>query len=195
MYPFEFQKLFNIFIFFVFCFFITQKTFAEDFIFERDAQYKKTGEDKFTELKANAPLSLKAGESALVTSKNAIPLLVFSASSSDSQVKVSNVDQKNLVYSYLQDELEQSTNKIIDTLRQADQYIAKRDYKLALSLLNQEISKHNTISALYFLRGTTNYLLKNTTEAINDLEKGLARDPKNMAATKLLEQLKGGKTR
>jgi len=195
MYQVEFYKLSSLFMFCIFSFLLTQKTFAEEFIFERDSQYKKTGEDKFTELKANTPLVLKSGESAMIVAKNAIPLLIFSAASSNSQVKVANIDQKNLVYSYVQDELESSTNEIIDVLRKADQYVAKRDYKLALSLLNQEISKHSTISALYFLRGTTNYLLKNNVEAIADLEKGLSIDSSNAAATKLVQQLKGGNSR
>lgn len=163
---------------------------AFDIQFDVKSQYQKNNQSQFQDLEANTVLSLSDQESALVTTSNSLPILIYGVSSQNSKMEINQNTLKALTLNSLKIETEAQVNQTISTIRKAEFLIQKRNYAQALDELNQGVNQNKNISELYFLRGTVQYLLKNNELAKVDLQKGLEISPNHETARKLLNQLK-----
>jgi tetratricopeptide (TPR) repeat protein len=166
--------------------------FSEEITFESDVIYKLEGRTGFEQLKGSSPLKLRAGESALVSTSQGLSLLVYSPKNEKAQIKVSDADLNQLTRDQLRPALEKATNEIIEGLRKAESSIQRRDYDQALQISSALKTKYPSVSSILFTNATANYLTNNKAAAIEDLQKGLALDPNDAPATKLLKKLKEG---
>lgn len=166
--------------------------YAGKITFESDVKVKKTEQSNFEDLKAGDSFTLNSGDQVFAITKQGLPLLIFSPSSKNSNLVVQSVSLNAAMTEQLQPTLNKATNEVIDGLRKAESFMQKRDYTQATTVTNQLKQKYGNISSVLFLSGTLNFLMNNKSTAIEDLQKGLAIDPSNEAAKKLLSQLKGG---
>jgi hypothetical protein len=164
--------------------------YAEEITFDSNIKYKKNEATEFIELKAQQNLSLKAGDRALIHTPDGIPFLIFSARNSDSKMNISKSQISLAALEQVTPFLEKTTSDIIDGVRKVDNLISKRNYSLALTTITALKEKYKGLSTILFLSGTTNYLNNNKQAALKDLESGLAINPENSSAKKLLEKIK-----
>lgn len=163
---------------------------AEEITFDTNVKYKKNDSVDFTELKAQQPLVLQAGDKALVNTGEGIPFLVFSAQNSSSKINIPHSQISMVALEQAAPFLEKATSDIIEGVRKVDGLIAKRDYNTALTTVSGLKEKYKGQSTILFLSGTVNYLNNNKQAAIKDLEGGLAINSDNSSAKKLLEKIK-----
>ncbi len=168
----------------------TQRTLAEDIFFESEVRVKRENQNSFEALKPNSPLKLKAGESALVSTAQGFPMLIYAPSSPSAQIKVADVNLEVFAQDSLRPQLEKSTRDVVNTLRKVDAFIERREYDQALAILAPVRAKYPNISQVLFASATVNYLTNNRALAVDDLQKGLELDPEDAAAKKLLARLK-----
>lgn len=169
-----------------------QFLFAADVTFESDVRIKKEDQSAFQPLKGGTPLRLETGESALVSTSQGLPMLIYSIKDKRSKIQIDDANLNVLAQDQLRPALEKATNEIISGLQKVEAAIQRRDYDQALALVTPLKAKYPNIAAVQFASGSANYLTNRKSDAINDLEKGLANDPDNAAAKKLLAKLKGG---
>jgi hypothetical protein len=163
---------------------------AEEITFDTNVKYKKNEATEFVELKAQQPLFLKAGDKAFVNTNDGIPFIVFSSQNSSSKINIPNSQISLVALEQTTPFLEKTTSDIIEGVRKVDNLISKRDYALALTTVTVLKEKYKGLSTVLFLSGTANYLNNNKQAAIKDLEGGLAINPENSSAKKLLEKIK-----
>ena len=163
---------------------------AEEITFDTNIKYKKNDSVEFVELKAQQPLILEAGDKALVNTIEGIPFLVFSAQNSSSKINIPHSQISLMALEQAAPFLEKTTSDIIEGVRKVDNLIGKRDYGTALTAVTVLKEKYKGQSTILFLSGTANYLSNNKQAAIKDLEGGLAINPDNSSAKKLLEKIK-----
>jgi hypothetical protein len=166
---------------------------SEEITFDSEVHYKKEMQNAFSDLKKGEVLQLKTGETALVSTAQGMPLLVYSAQNKNSQVHVNDENLNSLLQEQLQPALEKATAEIIEGIRRTEGLLQKRDYVQALAVISPIKEKYHTISTVLFLSATAHYLSNNKGPAMEDLQKGLQLDPNNEPAKKLLEKLKGAK--
>lgn len=160
--------------------------------FESTVQVKKADQVSFETVASGTNIDINPGDQLLVVSKQGLPLLVFAPSSKDSSIVIQDGAVNTALQEQLQPSIEKSTNEIIEGLRRAETLIQKRDFNQASVVTSSLKEKYKNISSVLFLSGTLNYLMNNKSAAVEDLQKGLALDPNNESAKKLLAQLKGG---
>ncbi|MES2767503.1 MAG: hypothetical protein V4596_00035 [Bdellovibrionota bacterium] len=165
---------------------------AEQISFETDVQYKKNDQQNFEMLKAGQKIEIQKGENVFIISKKNIPMLVFSAHSSDSQITISEASMSTGVIELINSHVEKSTDEIIENLRRAEVFIQKRDYNQASQTISILKQKYKNNSSILFMSASINYLKNDKQSAINDLQEGLVINPTNENAKKLLSKLKGG---
>lgn len=142
------------------------------------------------DLKAQQPLAIEAGESVFVSTPDGLPFVILSASHSQSKINIPSSQISLLSVEQASPHLEKMSNEVIDGLRRVDGMISKRDYSAALTKVTALKEKYKSLSSVLFLSGTVNYLSNNKSAAAKDLEKGLAINPENSSAKKLLEKIK-----
>jgi hypothetical protein len=165
---------------------------SADLIFESDVQFKKNTQNSFENLKAGEGMSLEAGDNVFVMTKKNLPMLIMAPARDKAKIVIPDTNMSAALQEQLQPTLQKATSEIIDGLRKAESLIQKKDFSQASSILLSLKSKYKDISSLLFMSGTLAYLMNNKSSAVDDLQKGLALDPTNESAKKLLTQLKGG---
>lgn len=163
---------------------------AEEITFDSNVKYKKNDSTETVELKAQQPLALQAGEKVFVNTSEGIPLIIFSASYSNTKINIPNTQLSMMALEQSIPYFEKTTNDILEGLRRVDSLISKRDYTQAVIKITALKEKYKGLSSVLFLSGTANYLSNNKTAAIKDLESGLLISPDNSSAKKLLEKIK-----
>ena len=163
---------------------------AGDISFESEVRFKRENKQAFETLKVGEVLKLKSGESALVSTAQGFPMLIYSPSGEGSQVKVADVNLEVFAQDALRPQLEKSTREVVNILRKVDTYIDRREYDQALATLAPLRAKYPNISSVLFASATVNYLTNHRATAVEDLQKGLELDPDDAAAKKLLARLK-----
>lgn len=163
---------------------------AEEITFDANIKYKKNDATEFTELKAQQPLVLQSGDKALINTNEGIPFLIFSSQNSNTKINIPHSQISLVALEQTMPFLEKTTSDIIEAVRKVDSLISKRDYALALTTITVLKEKYKGLSTILFLSGTANYLNNNKQAAIKDLEGGLAINPDNSSAKKLLEKIK-----
>lgn len=176
---------------FIFSLILLQFAKAQTVYFDSDVQIKKNQEDKFTDLKSGQTIKLSPGDFLLAQTKDNLPVLVLAAKSDKANVKITNADISQNYLKKLNSQVNDQVSEIIDALRKSESLMQKREYMQALTILNPVREKYQQNAELLFLSGTLNYLLNNNKIAQDELEKGLEINPKNSAAQKLLENIKG----
>ncbi len=166
--------------------------FATTVVFESDVRVKREGQSSFEVQKKDSPLSLKNGDSALVSTSQGLPLLIVTPKDEKSQIRVSDSDLSTVTRDQLQPALQAATSEIVDGLRKAEALIQRRDYEQALQTTSGLKAKYPRLSSILFTDATANYLSNNKAAAIESLERGLELEPSNASATKLLKKLKEG---
>ena len=164
---------------------------AEELTFATNVRYKRPDENSFIELKSGEKLSLKQGDSLLITTSEGLPMLIYSTKSASSQIHIPNADLQSIMQEQLKSALEKSTQEIVEGLRRTEALIQKRDYAQALSTISPLKEKYKTISSVLFMSGTVHYLMNNKDLAIEELQQGLLLDPENIPAKNLLQKLGG----
>lgn len=167
-------------------------SFAENLTFETDVQYKKNNQQNFETLKSGQKLDLEKGENAFIISKKNIPMLVFSAKSSDATITIPEASMSAGVIELVNSHIEKSTDEIIEGIRKAESFIQKRDYTQASQIVGFLKQKYKNNSSILFMSASIHYLKNDKQNAINDLQEGLEINPTNENAKKLLSKLKGG---
>lgn len=165
---------------------------AADLIFESDVQIKKNDQNSFESIKAGEGIPLEPGDNIFVMTKKSLPLLVVAPMKDNAKVVIPDSNMSTALQEQLQPTLQKATSEIVDGLRKAETLIQKKDFPQASAILLSLKSKYKDISSLLFMSGTLAYLMNNKSSAVEDLQKGLALDPTNESAKKLLTQLKGG---
>lgn len=165
---------------------------AADLIFESDVQIKKNDQNSFENLKAGQGFALEPGDNVFVMTPKNLPLLIVAPMKDNAKVVIPDTNMSAALQEQLQPTLQKATSEIIDGLRKAENLIQKKDFPQASAILLSLKSKYKDISSLLFMSGTLAYLMNNKSSAVDDLQKGLALDPTNESAKKLLTQLKGG---
>jgi Flp pilus assembly protein TadD len=166
---------------------------SEEITFDSEVHYKKEMQSAFSDLKKGDVLQLKTGETALVSTAQGMPLLVYSAQNKNSQVHVDDENLNSLLQEQLQPALEKATGEIISGIRRTEGLLQKRDYVQALAVISPIKEKYPAISSVLFLSATVHYLSNNKGPAMEELQKGLQLDPNNEPAKKLLDKLKDAK--
>lgn len=166
--------------------------FAQSISFDSDIRYKKLEDSNFVELKADQKLKLKKGENALILAKFSIPILVYSPMDESSVLKFNQANFQELMQEQMQESLNTATNELIEGIRKTEALLQKRDFPQALTTISELKNKYPKVSEVLFLSGTVQYLSNNKTAATDDLTAGLALDPKNSSAQKLLKKMAGG---
>lgn len=164
---------------------------AQTIYFDGDIQYKKNQDTKFTELKSGQSIKISSGDYLLAETTDNLPVLVIAAKSDKANIRITNADINQGYIKKLTDQVNTSVNEIIENLRKSEALMQKREYVQAINILNPIREKYSKNSEVLFLSGTLNYLLNNSKIAQEELEKGLALDPKNTSAQKLIENIKG----
>lgn len=165
---------------------------AVTFSVDSTTKIKKINSPEET-LSAGNSFEIKKNESVLVMPEESLPVLIVSPGNDQSILALSSIDLKSLTDNYFAKTLNQQTNEIISGLRKAEVAMGQRDYVLANSVLVPLKQKYPFVASLYFMIASIDYLLKNKTSAIDNLQKGLALDPQDLQAKKLLTDLTGGK--
>ena len=181
-------KYFSTFLIFAYC----TNSFAETLTFETDVEYKKNNQQNFTSLKSGQKIELEKGENAFIISKKNIPMLIFSAKSSDAMITIPEASMSAGVIELVNSHVEKSTDEIIEGIRKAESFLQKRDYNQASQILTFLKQKYKNNSSILFMSASIHYLKNDKQSAINDLQEGLVINPTNENAKKLLSKLKGG---
>lgn len=174
---------------FVLCAF-TFSALAGEISFESEVRIKRENQSGFETLKVGETLKLKSGESALVSTAQGFPMLIYSPATPGAQVKVADVNLEVFAQDALRPQLEKSTREVVNVLRKVDTFVDRREYDQALATLAPLRAKYPNISSVLFASATVNYLTNHRQTAIDDLTKGLELDPDDAAAKKLLARLK-----
>lgn len=170
----------------------TMEAKSADLVFESDVQIKKNDQTSFESLKAGQGFVLEPGDNVFVMTPKNLPLLIVAPLKDNAKVVVPDTNMSAALQEQLQPTLQKATSEIVDGLRKAETLIQKKDFSQASAILLSLKSKYKDISSLLFMSGTLAYLMNNKSSAVEDLQKGLALDPSNESAKKLLSQLKGG---
>lgn len=181
-------KIFLIFLIFA----STPYVMAEQISFETDINYKKNDQSDFTPLKGGEKIDLKRGESVFIISQKNIPLLIVSANNSDAKLVVPDTSLNAGVMEMILPQIEKSTEEIVESLRNVEALIQKRDYSQASQIVSLLRQKYKKNSSVLFISASIRYLQNDRTNAINDLQEGLQINPTNENAKKFLSKLKGG---
>ncbi len=163
---------------------------AAEVVFESNIKYKKNEATEFAELKTQEPLVMENGDRVFVSMNEGIPLLILSASQTNSKITIPNSQLSMVALEQTRPYLEKTTNEIIEGLRRVEYLISRRDYTQAVNRITALKEKHKGLSSVLFLSGTANYLANNKSVAIKDLENGLIINPEDSSAKKLLEKIK-----
>lgn len=169
---------------------IASSVHAEEITFESDVKVKREGESSFATLKTGEHLKLKTGESALVTTSQGFPMLIYSPKSSSAEIHVADVNLEVFAQDQLRPQLDKATKEIVAAIHKTDTLLQRREYDQALAAITPVRAKYPSISSVLFASGTANYLTNHKQSAIDDLQKGLELDPDDAAAKKLLQRLK-----
>src|ERR1700733_16096373 len=86
---------------------------AEEFTFDSDVHYKKEMQGVFQDLKKGETLQLKSGETALVSTSQGLPILIYSAQNKNSQVHIDDSNLNTIIQEQLQPALEKSTAEVV----------------------------------------------------------------------------------
>lgn len=170
----------------------TMEAKSADLVFESDVQIKKNDQTSFESLKAGQGFILEPGDNVFVMTPKNLPLLIVAPLKDNAKIVVPDTNISAALQEQLQPTLQKATSEIVDGLRKAETLIQKKDFPQASAILLSLKSKYKDISSLLFMSGTLAYLMNNKSSAVEDLQKGLALDPSNESAKKLLSQLKGG---
>lgn len=163
---------------------------AQTLSFDTDIEYKKNQDTVFTELKLGQTIKLVPGDFVFAETKDNLPILILAAKSDKTSIKVTNADIRRYFLKKLSEQVNADVSEIIEVIRKSEILMQKREYTQAINILNPAREKFPNNSEVLFLSGTLNYLLNNKNLAKDELEKGLAINPKNTAAQKLLESIK-----
>jgi tetratricopeptide (TPR) repeat protein len=144
-----------------------------------------------TTLQPGEHLELEPGETALAIPLNGIPVMILYPQSHTTKIQLSSVDFKSYSEKTLSQMINQQSNEILTGIRKAETAISQRNYTQAASLLSPLRQKFPNISSILFISASVEFLLKNKSSAIEYLQKGLAIDPNDSAANKLLAELQG----
>jgi len=180
------------YLYLIFIFLNCLQALAEEISFESNMLVKKGDQNNYEQLKAGDKIQLSQGESLMAFSSQNVPLLIYSTSSKTSQIRILDTNLSVAMVQLLQPQLQKSTNEILDVVRKVESLIQKRDYTQASQLIVPLREKYKDVSSVLFLSGTVRYLMNDKAQAIDDLQKGLAIDPNDENAKKLLAKLKGG---
>lgn len=161
--------------------------------FESESKIKKEDQAEEQTLKSGEVLQLKNNESIYAVTQKGIPLLIVSPKNENSKMTVLDAQLEHLLKDKLTENLNNAVNDILSGLRQVDILIFKRDYTRALAITNQLKLNYKNVADIYFTNATLLHLTNNKTAAVEDLEKGLLLNPKNLVAQELLNKLKGNK--
>jgi hypothetical protein len=164
---------------------------AQTISFQSKVKVKKMNETQFSEIAETEKIGLKAGESMLLVPREGLPIIFYSPISANSELKVSDAVLSDLFHERQQETLNSYINEIVDGIRKTESAIKYREYGQALLSITQLKNKYPQVSSVLFMSGTVHYLNNNKSAASEDLEKGLLIEPNNLAAKKLLHQLKG----
>jgi hypothetical protein len=176
----------------VFAVLTTFEAKSADLVFESDVQIKKNDQNAFASLKAGEGMVLEPGDNVFVMTKKNLPLLIVAPMKDNAKIVVPDSNMSAALQDQLQPTLQKATSEIVDGLRKAETLIQKKDFSQASAILLSLKGKYKDISSLLFMSGTLAYLMNNKSSAVDDLQRGLALDPSNESAKKLLTQLKGG---
>lgn len=171
--------------------FVPALVFGATVDFESPAQVKTLDADHFTAYNAGQKLELKSGDGYLILTENQLPLILFSANSSDAKLKLDSA-QANAVYQEaVQPYMDKKLNEILSEINNVQSLIQKRDYSSAGAQIKILKEKYPRLATVYFLSGTIGFLSNSKTQALEDIEKGLKIDPSNEAAKRLRDKLRG----
>ena len=172
--------------------FIALHAKAADLVFESDVQIKKNDQTSFEPIKAGQSFEISPGDNIFVMTPKSLPLLIVAPAKDKAKVVITDSNMSAALQEQLQPTLQKATSEVIDGLRKAEALIQKKAYPQASAILLALKGKYKDISSLLFMSGTLAYLMNNKSSAVDDLQRGLALDPSNESAKKLLAQLKGG---
>lgn len=164
---------------------------AAELVFESDTKAKKSNQSQFQTIHAGEAIPFDSSDPLLVITQKGLPILFYCPNSKSAKATILDADVSTALQEELRPTLQMQTNEIITQLRRAESLIQKKDYNQALSVITVLKEKYKEISPILFMSGTIYYLLNNKPLAIEELQKGLALDPQDDSAKRLLTQLKG----
>jgi tetratricopeptide (TPR) repeat protein len=166
---------------------------AVELQFESIMKIKKNDVNEFLEVGPQAPLTLKKGESALISHPLGLPVLVIVPKEESSKLTITSNELLNLTDLQVAKVVNQRVNEILIEMRKAESFVNKKNYTQALAVLQNLKNKYDQIAPIYFMSATVSYLLNDRKSAIDELEKGLKLQPEDQVAKNLLEKLKANK--
>lgn len=170
----------------IFC--LTTSAVAATLEFDADTRVKKMDADRSEIAKAGSKLDIPDGDALLVMADGMVPMLVVSPSRT-SNLKMNAVQVRSFEDHYLAPVLDRRLNEVINEVNRVQSFIQKRDYNNAGTQVKVLQEKYPRLATIHFLSATINFLSNNKTMAREDVKRGLAIDPENESAKRLLEKL------
>jgi len=164
---------------------------AAELVFESDAKVKKSAQLQFQTIRAGEAVPFDSGDPILAITQKGLPILFYCPNSKSAKATILDADLSVALQEELRPTLQMQTTEIVTQLRRAESLIQNKDYNQALTLVTTLKAKYKDIAPILFMSGTIYYLLNNKPLAIEELQKGLALDPQDDSAKRLLTQLKG----
>lgn len=159
---------------------------------ETEMNYRRASDTATQTLKKDESLKLGAGEQVLFTGENRVPLLVVAPGKTSSTVLLTDAQQNEFIQEATRKKVNSSVSEIVSKLMNLENLIRARNFTGAQAMIEDLKVKYPRVAAIYFASGTTNFLMNKKSVAAADLEKGLALEPDNADAKKLLQRIKGG---
>jgi hypothetical protein len=166
-------------------------SFAFEVKIEGEGKIKLLDEKEFIEKKSGDTFKIPNGSTAIYVPKYGIPMLINSPEEKRSELVLKQEDENDILQAKIQPYVEQFVTEITSEIKKVEIAIQRKEYNEASRIVGSLKEKYKNISAILFLSGSLNYLMNNKAAAKSDLEKGLALEPNNTPAKKLLLQLGG----
>lgn len=160
---------------------------------EVDMVIKKDSSSDTVLLKAGTVLTMDRGETLYAMPNGGLPFFIMNPLSDDSKITLAAGDVQTMVQAQLSENIGKGVNEVIGALRKAETLMSKKDFTQALNVLGPIKEKHPRVAEIYFLSASLHFLTKNSSAAIEDLQKGLIISPEDPTAKKLLESIQGKK--
>lgn len=159
---------------------------------EIELRVKKESSVEFNLMKAGEILELQRGETVFAVPSSGLPFFIIVPSSQNAKFQLASGDVSSMAQTQVAEVVGKTVHEVIIGLRKAETFMSKREYTQGLSVLNPLKQKYPQVAEVYFLSASLNYLNKNKSAAIDDVQRGLAIVPDDENAKKLLENLQAG---
>lgn len=154
-----------------------------------NAKVKNSEDEKFIDKKSGETIELNAGNILFIVPEKQLPFILVGENPSSKKIVLNSIDLSETFAEVIDQKIQLATDVVISEMKKIEHLLKKKDYSGAQGRVSSLKHQYPKISQVLFLSATVSYLANNNTQAIEDLNRGLAIDPNDESAKQLLKKL------